>query len=444
MKNRIISSISSLSTLAAILTLTGCATVPARPLPAMPVLSETVANTITSCSVTPSKGQQVSVQDGDVTISIRPEIVQSVDKDWRDVVVIGGPYILPSDTVSPCWEGKAAYNENLSVKAECNVVDVKLSPYYTPVRRKLHFDVTIKNQLPIPLRLDSSLIAIYVGQETMPTENYRADYEGFRKGLILPGQEWSFKFANTNISDTIPNGSKIRIGIYDIPVKVNNNSESIKKGRWNFDFDYTCTDEVKKETPTVIRQVRLITSPMWKDNWSLVKAWTLNQMGQEVVVQKDQGAQTEKDAGWIDFNRFDHSYSGQDGGVNVIIPQKAMVLFVRPTTRASHRYSWSVQNGRELCRLGRAVSVPWNTVDLNIVSYTGAFTETGRKASIERGGGSQDFIQKAAYEGVELYGPSSACNGRGPSKECGYCDVVVTDVMQPGWQATERIRVHAK
>lgn len=252
MKTLFIKPVTSLLTLAVIITLTGCATVPPPPLPAIPVLSEQVVTTLIRCSVNPPNGNPLTIQEGDVKISINPKIVEDYTRK-KQSVDISRQYRLLGNTPSSCWGG---------CDRRCNVVAVDMADYYSYSfgGRKLYFYVTIENKLPIPLRLDSSIIAVSVGPKEIPIEKYRSNYEGFRQGLILPGQTWSFTFDDPSFSDAVTDGTKIRIGIYDIPVKVNDNSESIKKGRWNFDFNFTCTTEVKKEPKIVRREMRLINS----------------------------------------------------------------------------------------------------------------------------------------------------------------------------------------
>jgi len=121
----------------------------------------------------------------------------------------------------------------------------------------LYFDVSIKADIPRPLPLKDSFIAVRIGDETMPYESYQETYDGFRKKVILPGSSLKFPakilLSSTGVSKDEP--KRLVLGIYDMTIEMNENSETTKRGQFEYSFDLSYTEEQKEEAQVVTPMV---------------------------------------------------------------------------------------------------------------------------------------------------------------------------------------------
>lgn len=218
--------------------LVGCTTTPKQG-------PQTVINTIKHISLTPIGGQQASLTKGKVTIAVTPRITPAKRSMCR------------KDT-EPAYD-----NTLLGFVSSCPIGGDKKCfkridyPCYEQ-SDDLYFDISIKADIPRPLPLKDSFIAIRLGDETMPYENYQESYDGFKKRVVLPGSRLSFPAKIPFSMEGVSQGETKRLvlGIYDMTIEMNENSETTKRGQFEYSFDLSYTEEQKEEhqviTPMVV------------------------------------------------------------------------------------------------------------------------------------------------------------------------------------------------
>lgn len=219
----------------------GCATTPkAPPSPAVNVLRH---RTLVS-----AEGQSSTITKGQVTVTVAPGALM---KPVR--------YICEKDT-EPKYEinfGAFLGVSNCPSGGKKLCFDRIKYPCYKQ-SDEIYFDVSIKTNIPKPVRLADSFIAFRTGDEQIPPTDYQESYNSFQKGIILPGSV--FKFVLHGPDNLLRNRKagenvKIVLGLYDIVVEMDDNSVATKKAQFEYTFNYSYTEERKEEPQEVTPMV---------------------------------------------------------------------------------------------------------------------------------------------------------------------------------------------